>query len=368
MQAKRRWTINGRFLTQRVTGVQRYAREVVCALDAFVASGHPLTDGLEVEVLVPSTQRAQLDLRAIPIRAKGRLTGHAWEQITLAGHAGGGILNLCNTAPVWRPRQIICIHDANVYLCPDSYSVQFRALYRFLLPILGRIASAVTTVSAFSGTQLAHFGVAPADKIAVIPNGRDHALRWSVEHSDATRAAAGGDTVVLIGSKAPHKNVGVVLGLARELSAAGVRIALVGQMDQRVFADEGERDATTNVSRLGGVSDPALAALLSDCLCLAFPSLTEGFGLPPLEAMALGCPVVASDRASMPEVCGDAALYASPTAPQQWKDAILRLRDDPALRSHLIERGRSRSAMFSWAAAAEGYLNVMAKVDKLAVG
>ncbi|TJV24682.1 MAG: glycosyltransferase family 4 protein, partial [Mesorhizobium sp.] len=100
-----------------------------------------------------------------------------------------------------------------------------------------------------------------------------------------------------------------------------------------------------------------------DCLCLAFPSLVEGFGLPPLEAMALGCPVVMSDRASLPEIGGDAVLYASPCDENAWFDCFMRLVHEEGLRTKLIARGRARAARFQWAASAQRYLELMASVD-----
>jgi glycosyltransferase involved in cell wall biosynthesis len=110
--------------------------------------------------------------------------------------------------------------------------------------------------------------------------------------------------------------------------------------------------------------DEELAALLRDSLCLAFPSLAEGFGIPPLEAMALGCPVVASDRASLPEVCGDAALYASATDPEAWHSSFIRLHCDAKLRADLISRGEARARRFSWRASAELYLQTMMQLDR----
>jgi glycosyltransferase involved in cell wall biosynthesis len=90
---------------------------------------------------------------------------------------------------------------------------------------------------------------------------------------------------------------------------------------------------------------------MEDALCFAMPSLTEGFGLPPLEAMMLGCPALLAPCGALPEVCGDAALYANPHDPDAWKDAILRIRDEPGLRERLVEAGRIQSDQFTWDAA-----------------
>ena len=178
-----------------------------------------------------------------------------------------------------------------------------------------------------------------------------------------TRAAAGPDTIVMIGTPAAHKNLGLILGLAERLEAAGLRLAVAGGMDSRVFQSKTGAASLDAVTWLGRVSDPELAALLQDSLCLAFPSLFEGFGLPPLEAMALGCPTVVSDRSSIPEVCGDAALYCSPERPDAWFDAFMSLRHDASLRCRLIDRGRARVRMFSWKKSAQQYLSAMAVVD-----
>ncbi|MBX9589745.1 MAG: glycosyltransferase family 4 protein [Hyphomonadaceae bacterium] len=336
------------------------------ALDDLVACNHPLARELDVELIVPCDSSAPPALRAIQIHAAGAGGGHAWEQAVLPAHVGGGLLSLCNTGPLVLRKHIVCIHDANTRVHPASYSIAFRTLYRALLPALGTVASRVATVSHHSADQLVAFGISAREKILVAPDGHEHALRWSPAHSPATRQAAGPDTVVIIGSRAPHKNIGLIVGMAQKLNAQGLRVAVAGMSDARVFAASQADAEWPNVLWLGRLADGELAALLQESLCLAFPSFAEGFGLPALEAMTLGCPVVVSDQSSLPEVCGDAALYASPFDSDAWLACFLRLRSDVRLREELIARGRSRAALYSWRKSAETYLEAMSQVDAAA--
>jgi len=363
---QRRWTINGRFLSQPMTGVQRYAHEIVCAMDSLVAEQHPLARGLEIEVLVPPKAGELRRRDAIKTRPAGRVGGHAWEQAVLPANLnGGGLLSLCNTGPVMAKKHIVCIHDVNVWNAPQSYALPFKVLYRTLLPALGRTAWSVATVSNYSRKEIARRGIAPYGQTFLAPNGHEHALRWKARHSDATRAVASRNTIVLIGSSVPHKNTGFILGMAERLVAEGFRIAVVGKPDQRVFKSQEptSQASNANVTWLGRLSDAELAALMQDSLCLAFPSLTEGFGLPALEAMAVGCPAIVTDRASLPEVCGDAALYAAPDDEGAWMGRFMQLRNSPPLRSLMVPKGRARAHCFSWRESALRYLRAMAQAD-----
>jgi glycosyltransferase involved in cell wall biosynthesis len=360
----RRWAVNGRFLSQPITGVQRYAREVVRSLDSLILEQVPLARGLEVCMLCPPGS-GDMPLVSIERREIGRMGGHAWEQAELPSALdGSGLLSFCNTGPLLVRKQIACIHDANVWNAPQSYSPAFRSLYRILLPCLGYRSCAISTVSEYSLGELVGRGIVDARRAFVAPNGHEHALRWKPQHSEVTRLAASHDTIVMIGSSAPHKNVGLILEMAGRLADAGLRIAVVGAADPRVFRGQ-SRAKATNVHWLGRVSDGELAALLRDSLCLAFPSLTEGFGLPALEAMVIGCPVVVSDRASLPEVCGSAALFASPDDPDAWFDNFVQLRESQALRLQMIGKGRTRASEYSWRATAMRYLVAMAAADRI---
>ena len=362
-QLDRHWSVNGRFLTQPSTGVQRYAWEVVRALDDALDQGHPASDNLTVDLVVPPGERRDIPLKVIRTVERGPSRGHAWEQVVLPTCVTGGLLSLGNTGPIAVRRQIVCMHDLNTRAFPASYSRAFRILQRVLPPVLGRTSAVVATVSHHSADELVRYGVCDRSKVVVVPNGHEHVERWVPAQSEAVRAAAGPDTIVMIGTPAPHKNIGLIMGLADRLAAVGLKIAVVGGLDPKVYRSNGGGADASNVLRLGRLSDGELAALLQSSLCLAFPSHVEGFGLPPLEAMALGCPVVASDRASLPEVCGDAALLASPVDPEAWFDRFVRLRSDGTLRARCVERGRERAKAYSWAASATLYLKAMVEVD-----
>lgn len=364
---KREWAINGRFLSQPISGVQRYAREIVKSLDDALRHNHPFAEDLSLKLVLPPDAIAPLGLSRIEVVKLGKTGGHLWEQVYLPSATQQGLISLCNSGPIRHPRQIVCIHDLNTRVVPGSYSLPFRVLYRALIPALGRSAMLVATVSNYSANKLKHFRICEHDKIRVIPNGSNHALNWAPVHSEKTRAVAAKNTILVLGSRAPHKNLELMLGIADDLAELGLRLAVVGASNPRVFAPKSQALAAAhqpgNVVWLGRISDNELAALLADCLCLAFPSFTEGFGLPPIEALARGCPVVVSDRASLPEVCGTAALYAAPDDPEAWVRQFSRLASEPDLHATLARGGPGAAARYTWQCSAEKYLSAMAECD-----
>ena len=356
----RRCAINGRFLAQPMTGVQRYAYEIVSALDAILSTEPDAA--LAFSLVVPPQTRHPIDLQRIELVRTTFGSGHVWDQITLPRHAADVGLNLANFGPLLARRQIVCIHDANTFVVPDSYSRKFGLAYRTLLPIMGRMAARVATVSQFSADMLVKFGVTRRDKIFIAPNGHEHVLRW-----DSARARLPilqqltRPYVLLLGSTAKHKNVDVIIRQADALDAAGIDILVAGGAFS-IFASDGPAATRRNVHHLGFVEDDQLAALYEGALCLVFPSKTEGFGIPPLEAMAKGCPVISSNAASLTEVGGDAVLYVAPDDGQGWRDAIIRLSQAPDLRRSLSAQGRKRAELFSWKRSADLYLNELLRL------
>lgn len=355
------WAINGRFLTQPTTGVQRYAANVVKAMD------QALDKGTRLPVVAPAAA-SDLSLSKIQLERCGPLKGHGWEQVTLPLRWREPLLNLCNTAPAAKKDQIICIHDANVFAAPESYSPAFRACYTKLQPLLVRRSLRVATVSHTSARQLARYLPISLDNIAVLPNGHEHVFEWNPARAELAPdivseiRAAGRQYVLALGSRARHKNLELLIKAAEALDNLQIDIVIAGGGAGIFSADLlGQR---SNVRMMGRVSDDDLAHLLQNALCLAFPSLTEGFGLPILEAMASGCPVVASNCASMPEVCGRAALLASPHEVDQWIAHVRALRQSGTLVGELRELGYERVRDFSWSRTAAGYLELLQQPDR----
>ena len=354
------WAINGRFLTQRVTGVQRYAFEILNALDAILARSS-VEDNPSVRLVTPPGAHTPA-LAKITV-CKTRLgSGHVWDQSILPIHAGARILSLGNFGPLLARQQIVCIHDANTFIMPESYSASFGLAYRTLLPLVGKRASMVATVSQFSADMLIKYGVCREDKIFIAPNGHEHVLRW-----DARRARTGlldalkRPYVLLLGSAAKHKNISVVLEQAQALAEAEIEIVVAGGVSS-IFAADTPALRRPNVHYLGFVDDDDLAALYQSALCLAFPSKIEGFGIPMLEAMAFGCPVICSDVASLGEVGGEATLYVKPEAGDLWREAIIGLSKNEGLRASLAAKGRKQATLFTWNGSAERYLHEMKRL------
>jgi hypothetical protein len=163
--------------------------------------------------------------------------------------------------------------------------------------------------------------------------------------------------VLAIGSHARHKNLELLKTIAPQLETSGIDIVVAGAAGH-VFSDVGV-SAASGIHLLGRTSDDDLAYLMDHACALVFPSWTEGFGLPIVEAMARGLPVISSDRASMPEICGDAAMMAAPDNPAAWLTSIRLLRGEPHMREELRGKGHERVRLFSWASTGQGYLELM---------
>jgi glycosyltransferase involved in cell wall biosynthesis len=352
--------INGKFLADELTGVHRVGTELICACHKLIAQDPALAALISMELWVPRDGGSRAEGLGVPFRVIPRLAGVAWGQITLPLAARGlTILSFGNVGPLLARNAVTMIQDAQVHSTPESYSALFRAWYRFHQPIAGRRHRRILTVSEFSRDQLVRYEIARHEGIAVVHNGADHALRDPPDRNIVAKLGLRpGGYVVALANIQPHKNIALLLQAFSAPELRELTLVLFGAAGRREFEKAG-LPVPDNVCFAGRLGDAELWGLYRDALCLAFPSLTEGFGLPPLEAMMHGCPVIVSPMGALPETCGNAALYADPYRVDDWRDAMLSMRAEDGPRRALIEAGHTWARQFTWNAAANRVLEIL---------
>lgn len=355
--------LNGKFLSAAPTGVHRVAAELARALAGLIAAGHPGTEGLRLSALVPEDGMKRASALPFAVRQLGPLRSIPWEQITLPLRKGRGtLLNLCNIGPVLSRDAVTMIHDTQVLLTPESYRPAFLMWYRTVQPLIGMRHRHLLTVSAFSRGQIVAAGLCPPERVSVVHNGADHILR---ERSDPAVFEKLGLTnqgyVLALASTLAYKNIALLLRAFHRPELEGLKLVLFGSSGMADFEAKGIKVPPSTVFA-GRIDDGALRHLMENALALAFPSTTEGFGLPPLEAMHLGCPVVAAPCGALPEVCGDAAVYAGPDDPVAWAAALVEMRRNPAWRQRHVDAGLEQAQQFTWDKAAATLVEILSRI------
>lgn len=351
------FAINGKFASQRITGVQRVGYELAMAFQRL------FPEDADLPLLLPPDARTEVALPKAKTVARW-LKGPLWEQLALPFVTGGRtLLSLCNMGPLFARRQIVMMHDVAIYDLPENYSWKFRLWYRFAFSILKHTARHIVTVSEFSKQRImARLGI-DASRISVIWNGVDHFDKVAADASILSRLNVQRDGYVLaVGNLSVGKNLARVLAAIDLLSERhDWKFVVVGGCDLRVFNPKAKAgyELSKSIIAPGFVSDGELRALYENAACFVFPSLYEGFGLPPLEAMSCGCPVVVSREASLPEICGDAALYCDARSVEDIADKVAQMMSDATQRDAWRARGREHARTFRWERSAHQLLDVL---------
>jgi glycosyltransferase involved in cell wall biosynthesis len=291
-----------------------------------------------------------------PIRPPAALAhraGQAWEQLALPVAAGGAelLLSPANLAPLAGRRNVVVIHDAAPFRDPSWYGRAYGAWHRALLPRLARGARLLIAPSEHVRGELSELFGVPLERLVAIAPGVDSSFADPGDPEPVLRRLGLQRPYVLaVGTEGPRKNLALLDRIAPVLDAQGLEVAIAGSSRPYMAGAPGA-DAGGSVRRLGYVADADLPALYAGAAAFAMPSLYEGFGLPCVEAMAAGAPVVAADRAALPEACGGAAMLADPDDADGFATALLRAAGPE--RERLAAAGRKRAAELSWERTAE---------------
>ena len=334
--------INGKFLAQPITGTQRYARELLREIDTLLLEDR--YKELDIEVLAPQSVLSIPDYKNIRVRHVGRTSGTLWEQLELPFYCGNNVLfTPSGGAPLMHSRNTITIHDGAVFAAPDGYSSAYRLWYQMLYQKMAQRAIHIFTVSHFSKSEIVKWCFARQDAITVTYPGSNHFTKLQADSSTLDRFGIQGKYVLAVSSHNPNKNFARTVRALSSLSESGVEVVIVGGSDSRVYGRG--VDPPKGARLLGYVSDTELKALYEGAECFVFASLYEGFGLPPLEAMSCGCPVVVSRVASLPEIFKAAATFCDPFDEQDIAASVLRsIMSPPAPPQKLKEA----AGMYTW--------------------
>lgn len=341
--------VNGRFLLQNQTGVNRFAYEL-CR--AWAVQGIPF-----VLCCPPGQIKDCYDTSGFHIEVSGWGKSHVWEQLSLplwfCRKKGKKIL-VCFTglSPVLTRRKVMTIHDLAFMANPKWYTRSYVFLYKLLTPLCAATARRILTVSQFSKGEIVRRLSVDGSRISVIPNAVSAAFSANVPVDAALEAQLKTERYVLaVSSIDPRKNFAKLLQAFRYVDDLSLKLYIVGGQDSiyaTTIAELSEGAPAGRIKWLGRISDQALKSYYAHAQSFIYPSLYEGFGIPPLEAMACGAPVIVSAIPPLQEVCQDAALYVNPNDERDIADKINRILQDDNLRNALIAKGRVRSAAFSW--------------------
>jgi glycosyltransferase involved in cell wall biosynthesis len=340
-------------------GMETYARELAPRLAAL--------DGLRVTALVNREAAGEdwgdVPTEVVPVRARNRLEwvrGEQWHVPRIAARIGAGLVHsLASTAPLRGPqRRVTTIHDLNYKLVPEAHFGLRGLGMRALVPAAARRSHRIVVDAASTRRDLVEHLGTPAERIDVVPLAANPRAAVAATPEAGLRARLGlGDAPVLlaVGARRPHKNAAGVIdalaGLPEELRPPLVVTGYPTPHDAALRDRADGAGVRLVLAEWLGAAD--LEGLYALAAAVVVPSLYEGFGLPVLEAMERGVPVACSDRSSLPEVAGDAALLFDPGDPAAIRAALERLLSDPVERERLAAAGRRRAAGFTWERTAE---------------
>lgn len=335
--------VNSRFLSQKLTGVQRYAIELCKSLKTIY--------GENILFVCPPSILHEHVANELGAKVIGTHTGHLWEQWDLPKflkkNGSPLLVNLSNTAPVFYRNKVTTIHDITYIRYPHTFSRSFVLLYRILIPLVIRTSKHIFTVSEFSKAEISNYYHVNKDNISVVYNA------VSKEFSkNEDKSLFGKKYFMAVSSVKENKNFIYILEAFKRFSLhdRNVELFIIGDLKSKSFKtiDVSKYTENKKIKILGRVSDEELIRYYSNATAFIFPSLYEGFGIPPLEAQACGCPAICAKASCLPEVFGDSVLYCNPWDIDSLVDDMKMFISELSIRQSLIEKGYHNTSRYSW--------------------
>lgn len=344
---KKRYVINGRFMEDRMHGLVRYSRELTSELDKL------LDNTFDIILLIPPTAKAIPAFRNIKIKKIGTCGGILWEQTALRKYLKQNheykCINLSNVAPLFVQPGITAILDIMYKVNPSHYTTPRNRISRlwhiFQYSYITKHEEAIITISDFCKGEIEKHYPNAKGKIHVIPCAWQHVLSYkeNKEWDEKYPFLKDGQFFFSLATLSKNKNGKWIMEAAKNNPNAAFAIA--GKHYETEYESVPE-----NVHLLGYISDEDACALMKHCRAFIFPSLYEGFGLPPLEALALGANVIASNTTSLPEVLGKSVHYIDPLNPNVDLEALLSRKTED--RNNVLNR-------YSWEKSANKLKNIL---------
>ncbi|MDP4277421.1 MAG: glycosyltransferase family 1 protein [Bacteroidota bacterium] len=339
-------------MTQSLTGVQRYAIELSLKLRKMI--------DMEVIFIAPNNIIQTQLAEALNAKCVGRLTGHLWEQLELPFYLNKNdlLINFCNTAPLLHRKKLITVHDLAFLQKEKWHNWPFRMFYSLIIPLLLKTTRCIITVSQTSKNEIvSRFGM-NSDNVHVIYN----AVTENSEHFRTKQMNK--NYILFVGSMDPRKNLERLISAFQLVETTGVNLKIVGGNEKSFKEIRFNESKNNQIEFLGRVDDETLFQLYSNAIAFIFPSLYEGFGLPPLEAIQKGCPVIGSDIEVFHEIYGDAMLYFDPRNEKSIADAIDLICSSEQLRTELIQKGQQLLKNYSFSISASKLVDLICSIYK----